>query len=130
MKAYTKIIILLAIFLTGLAGHYVYKGLQTNVLGGSDFRGTTATTVVYQVGPSANGTVTIVPTSTSRESVRIVTTSTVAYVHYGGDAFSYTTAEPLSPYYPLVLDAEHLYIGTITAKATATGTIAVTTFTQ
>ena len=119
--------ILVAIAFIGIVTLVSFKGKE-EFIGGSDVRSTKAETVVYTVGPSNNGTQTIVATSTSREWVRIVATSTGVYVNYGGGAYSATTREPLLPYEPLVFDSEHLYIGTITAKADATTTVSVTTF--
>jgi hypothetical protein len=91
----------------------------------SDNRTTKASTVVYTVGPYAD--VTIAPTSTSRVFTRITTTSTVAYVSFNG-AYNTTTRERLES--PFVIDLDHLYTGSIRARADATTTISVTEFTN
>ncbi len=111
-----------------IVGNRVDERLQEmdiDVLGsGQDNRVTYSTTTVHTLSPSFAARM-LLATSTERQLVRIVATSSGIYLGYNG-AYVAAQREPLSS--PLVIDLDHLFTGAIHAISDATTTVSVTTF--
>lgn len=86
---------------------------------------TVAVTTQYGIGPGV--ATQIAATSTGRMLMRIVSTSTTAYLKYGA-AGTVANSEPYQE--PLTFNFDQMYVGPVYAIASVSGTIAVTEFSR
>lgn len=114
-----------AVTFVGFSFYSQYQQTEQFIGSAADNRNTVASTTLFTVGPLAS--VRLIPTSTSRLLVRVVSTSTSMFLSFSKPAVANGTASEVFAN-PFVLDFDHMYTGAIWAIASATGTISVTEF--